>query len=368
MYPKTTFDKKTKENAQNTDKRNLKSVDYARSHLSFSDDSDAIYTLIDIDMPYVILYEKISMKSNTTVYQEYSEFQKILVQNPYSDFMNFSHKLHVHNFYELTYVLSGELTLTIENEDVIYKAGDCCLCNKNIHHMEQPNSEVEFILFLIKEEYLTELLRSNYFYDNNHHPVQIDSIFDVFFAENKKNPIYDAKIYNDYRLMSGMDSGFLIEIINDMITELSGDKSGKSYMMKALFCRLFELLQNNEMYREEIHWAQLSNIENIVFQIAKAYKNKEGIFTRQEIETITGYQSDYVERVFKKITGMTLLGFGKEIVVTKAADMLVDTELSITEICERLGYSNRNYFNKIFSTKYGMTPSEYRKSARISIC
>lgn len=361
MYRKSTFDKKVIENPRKAQRQTIKSENITRSHLSFNDNGGALYTVVDIDMPYIILYELISPKSKSTVYQEYSELQKVLIHNSYTDFKGFDLKLHMHNFYELTYVLSGELTLTIESEDVVYKAGDCCLCNKNIHHIEQTDSDVEFVLFLIKEDYLKDILKKNYFYDDNRHPVQIESIFDVFFAENKKTPMYDAKIYNDFRLKDNGDSRPAIELINTMISELSNNQSGKSHMMRALFCRFFELLQNSDMYQEEIHWARLSNVENIVYQISKAYKNKDGIFTRQEIEKITGYQSDYVERIFKKITGMTLLSFGKEIVVHKAADMLATSDMSIGEICDKLGYSNRNYFNKIFSNKYGLTPSEYRK-------
>ena len=43
--------------------------------------------------------------------------------------------------------------------------------------------------------------------------------------------------------------------------------------------------------------------------------------------------------------------------------LLKDTDLSIEEICGRMGYSNRYYFNRIFAEKYGMTPSEFRRAA-----
>lgn len=361
MYLKSTFEKTIKNNSEKKGRQALKSENIEHSHLSFKDDGKGLYAIVDIDMPYIILYEMISIKGNAAIYQEYSERQKVLSRSDYEDFRRVSKKLHMHNFYELTYVLSGELTLSIEDEEVVYKAGDCCLCNKNIHHWEHNDNSAEFVLFLIKEEYVKEVFQNNFEYDENRRLVLIDNVFDVFFSENKKNPLYDAKIYNDYRLMDNADPRPAISLINSMITELSENQSGRSHMMKALFCRFFELLRNAEMYQEEIHWARLSNAENIVYQIAKAYKKKDGIFSRQEIEKITGYQSDYVERIFKKITGKTLLEYGKEIVVQKAADLLNDTDLSISDICEKLGYSNRNYFNKIFEAKYGVSPSEYRK-------
>ena len=89
-----------------------------------------------------------------------------------------------------------------------------------------------------------------------------------------------------------------------------------------------------------------------------------GIFSPAEIEKITGYNGDYVERIIKRYTGKTLSAYGREFLVQKAADLLKHTDLSIEEICRRQGYSNRYYFNKIFFEKYGITPSQYRKTNR----
>ena len=108
----------------------------------------------------------------------------------------------------------------------------------------------------------------------------------------------------------------------------------------------------------------LTNDEKIVFQISKAYENKKGIFTRAEIEKITGYNSDYVERILKGSTGYTLVEYGRIFLTKKAAKMLRDTDLSVSSICEELGYSNRNYFNQIFKKQYKMLPSEYRRQYR----
>ncbi|MBR6736856.1 MAG: PocR ligand-binding domain-containing protein [Clostridia bacterium] len=52
----------------------------------------------------------------------------------------------------------------------------------------------------------------------------------------------------------------------------------------------------------------------------------------------------------------------KSIRLEKACSLLTDTALSITEITEKIGISNYNYFSKIFKQKYGVTPTEYRKN------
>ena len=44
--------------------------------------------------------------------------------------------------------------------------------------------------------------------------------------------------------------------------------------------------------------------------------------------------------------------------------MLSDSELSMKEICAAVGYSDPNYFSRIFKKNVGVTPTEY-KSDRI---
>lgn len=331
------------------------------SHLTFTGGEDSMYQYVDIDMPYIIIYESMYPLIDRTIYQEYSEHNRIFLTNSYYDIVSKDRKLHSHNLYEFTFVLSGELDMQIENETLTYEPGDCCLCNKNIHHLELIDKTCEFVLFLLKEEFLFDICANNFFYDADGTAHALDTIFDVFVDENRKNPLYDAKIYSDFRLGKTQNSDAIIEIINQMIDEITLNKSGKSHMMKALFCELFELMLDPALYDVRVHRAKLSNDEQIVYSIANAYRKKNGIFSRDEIEKLVGYNGDYVERVFKRSTGKTLKEYGRDFMLQKAASLLSDTDMKIGEICETLGYTNRHYFNQIFADKYGLTPSAYRK-------
>ena len=183
-------------------------------------------------------------------------------------------RLHSHDFYELTFVLSGELNMRIEDEYITYRPGECCLCNKNIHHVEVMDHNTEIVLFLLKEEYLRDLISANYYYDRDGNPHAIGSVFQRFFRENKKNSLYDAKVYTDFRLLNTSPKDQFFDVINRMVDEISGNHSGKSHMMKALFCRFIEMLEISNNYQTEVHWAKLSNDEQIVYKIANAYQNK----------------------------------------------------------------------------------------------
>lgn len=85
---------------------------------------------------------------------------------------------------------------------------------------------------------------------------------------------------------------------------------------------------------------------------------------RTELSQALGYSADYINRIIKKLTGHTLVEYNQKIVLQIATDYLKTTNININEICEKLGYTNRSFFNKIFKDQYGVSPSKYRTMSR----
>ena len=70
----------------------------------------------------------------------------------------------------------------------------------------------------------------------------------------------------------------------------------------------------------------------------------------------------YVCTLFKAETGITLNQYITEYRLSKARELLSDPRNRIVEIAERVGYSDSNYFSKIFRKSFGLSPSEFRES------
>ena len=60
------------------------------------------------------------------------------------------------------------------------------------------------------------------------------------------------------------------------------------------------------------------------------------------------YIADYLKRVVKKSTGLTLVEYGQLFRLQEAAALLIESDLSIYNVMSKSGFSNRSYFNKIF--------------------
>ena len=80
----------------------------------------------------------------------------------------------------------------------------------------------------------------------------------------------------------------------------------------------------------------------------------------QDIAEVFHYNTQYLGRFFKKITGQSINGFISNQRLERAAELLKNTDFSIIEISAVTGFNNVTYFNRLFKKKYGATPTEYR--------
>ena len=72
-------------------------------------------------------------------------------------------------------------------------------------------------------------------------------------------------------------------------------------------------------------------------------------------------------RFFKRITGHGFIDLMRKLRIQRACRMLMQTELSISDICFEVGYANVSNFNRHFRHETGQTPSDYRREAAVKL-
>ncbi len=80
-----------------------------------------------------------------------------------------------------------------------------------------------------------------------------------------------------------------------------------------------------------------------------------------EIADALGYSDKHIGRIFKEKAGMTIHEYINKKRLERAEMLLVNTNQSITEISEKTGFNNLTYFNRIFKSRNGLTPREFRR-------
>lgn len=70
---------------------------------------------------------------------------------------------------------------------------------------------------------------------------------------------------------------------------------------------------------------------------------------------------NYLSNIFTQVTGGTLNKYIKQIRMEKAQELLLNTNMKVTDISQAVGYPNTSYFCKSFQKLYGTTPERFRQ-------
>lgn len=94
-------------------------------------------------------------------------------------------------------------------------------------------------------------------------------------------------------------------------------------------------------------------------------KNYDQDISLQDIANSVYITPEYLANIFKKKTNQTIIDHLTEIRIKKAKKLLLDTNLKVYEIAEKVGYNNSRYFGRVFKKHVKNSASEYRKNGGI---
>lgn len=117
-----------------------------------------------------------------------------------------------------------------------------------------------------------------------------------------------------------------------------------------------------------IDYIQFTNSQKTVVQKICDYidQNYEENISRSTIAEALYLSPDYVARIFKKETGISLINYLIKKRIEVAKELLANTNHPVHLISDKVGYGNYSYFTKIFKKETNTTPMDYRKLSKNS--
>lgn len=102
--------------------------------------------------------------------------------------------------------------------------------------------------------------------------------------------------------------------------------------------------------------------ENVVSRV-KSYidGNYAKDISLDDVSRMVDISPYYFSKLFKREVGENFIEYVTRTRIKNARRLLEDARYSIKEVCVMSGYSDPNYFSRIFKKYEGMTPSEYRE-------
>lgn len=94
-------------------------------------------------------------------------------------------------------------------------------------------------------------------------------------------------------------------------------------------------------------------------------QNFQNDITVKEIADNCGLNRSYFSKIFRKSIGRTPQAFLLNYRMTKAAELLKLTHLSISDISKAVGYENPLHFSRAYKNTYGISPKEWRSQNQI---
>jgi AraC-like DNA-binding protein len=184
--------------------------------------------------------------------------------------------------------------------------------------------------------------------------------------------------------MKDLEIKFVI-LNDDLITELHNIPHvyrGNAELQKLLY-QVF-----NEGMEKDIHYNKVTihlfsiflyklirqyknfdnNVEDISFRQKPTTKIKEYLnlhyqedITLDRLAEVIGYTKNYLCRIFRENTGITINEYLSSVRINKAADILASTDMEVSEVSKATGFTNVFHFIKKFKKIIGIPPGGYRK-------
>jgi len=84
--------------------------------------------------------------------------------------------------------------------------------------------------------------------------------------------------------------------------------------------------------------------------------------TLDDLSQWAGYTPQHLNRVFRRVLGVTPLQYLTRMRLERAAEMLADDQLTLAAISQAVGFEDAYYFSRLFKQHYGKSPAHYRQA------
>jgi AraC-like DNA-binding protein len=81
----------------------------------------------------------------------------------------------------------------------------------------------------------------------------------------------------------------------------------------------------------------------------------------KDLAALVGYTEYYLTEKFKNETGLSVSDYVRNAKINRAKMLLQSTDMSVSEIAERLAFNSANYLIRVFKELEGCTPAAYRE-------
>ena len=251
--------------------------------------------------------------------------------------------MHWHEDIQFIYVLDGEIeVVTLETRTVLHK-GDGIFINKNVVHLVDKIDACHYNSFIFPDYFLR------------------------FYAGSPAEQIVSQMIGREdfpiYPIVNTKENLPLLSTLQKLSSLEQNKTSLYPYeVLSTLSILWLEFYRTVHISEKDTHQknSQISNRMAIFLQYIELHYQED--ITLELLSKSANVSKSECLRCFKTTLQTTPYKYLIEYRLSKAADLLKNTDMSIENITSETGFHHVSHFGKCFREKTGFSPSEYRKN------
>ncbi len=219
-------------------------------------------------------------------------------------------------YYNITFVLGGEATFIINDQEFNCFAGDCLFLYPGTKRVAYTNAQNPLVCAAF-------------------------NLADIPYAVNFPTLMSFKKNSNINFYIREFDKAYPSEPKNRLHL---------SALITLLICELDMANQKANTANPHVDMAEKYIKENILLPL-----------TVEDVAQAIHLNPTYFGGLFKRCTGESVLEYINRYKMITAASFLSDPKISVTSVAEKVGFSDIYYFSKVFKKVYGISPIKFQK-------
>ncbi len=248
---------------------------------------------------------------------------------------------HSHNFIEISIGLIGSISHSIDNTPVSIGKYDVLVMGKNVDHVIKKSNERDVALNILVNETLVNKLLDRIEKGTELYTFVYNLFYkDIgeFYVQRESKDIVQSDVENF--LENIYFATFFREVIK--------------YNIEYLIMKLLYITYKSS---KQVTLEETITKEGVYAYISENYSTA----SLEELSQLFNIDYFQLSKEIKKLTGENFKDIVQKERLEIASKLLCYSDLSVREISSQVGYENYSYFYRIFSKKYNMTPTSYRK-------
>ena len=241
----------------------------------------------------------------------------------------------------MLYILSGSSKIIIEGKEFPLKENTLCYYPPGTKYFPMANPENPLTFVTINFDLTREFQHVKHCLA----PISVKS-YNPMKAQNTHLQI-DVEMFKEPFIMQ--DAHIFRNYIKKVAEEMEKGNEGAASSLLQYVCYKLESGKNTK-------------VRGLVEEIVEHINSNYAVITSNNgIAEALNYHPYYLNRVFREVQGTTIHKYLTTVRLNKSAELLKETNLSVSDIALAVGISNSDHFSKCFREEFGMSPTEFRK-------